>query len=54
MRDAREAAYIRSVVEARDVVLSKYGTELKDAECVAKPGWKRVMVAAKAALAIVP
>ena len=53
VRDAREAAYIRSVVEAMDIVLSKYGTKSKDAEYVTMPEWQHVLVTAKAALAVV-
>lgn len=53
VRDLREASYIRAVVEAMDVVLNKYGTELTDAEYVAKPEWAQVLATAKAALAVV-
>lgn len=53
VRDAREAAYIRSVVEAMDIVLNKYGTKSKDAEYVTTPEWQHVLVTAKAALAVV-
>lgn len=53
VRDVRESAYIRSAVEAMDVVLNRYGTELKDAEYVAKPEWQHVLATAKAVLAVV-
>lgn len=53
LRDAREAVYIRAVIEAMDVVWQKYGTALKGSEYVAVPEWQHVLATAKAAFVVV-
>ncbi len=48
--DQAEAALVSQVVRELDALFDEYGTNLSDAEYIAKPEWQSVLASAKYAL----